>query len=109
MRKIIAFIGLFLLAPAAVQTQFGQDISKQVWIDVNPQYYLNSNSKIYGDVGARRELADRVSFRSRGGERSDWTGVLTVRSICGSRSPGSRKDCFLIRSKASPIYISDCV
>jgi hypothetical protein len=37
MRKIIAFIGLVLLSPVAVHAQSGQDISKQLWVDVKSE------------------------------------------------------------------------
>ena len=63
MRKIIACIGLYLLFPVIASAQSGENISKQIWIDVNPHYYLSPKSKIYGDIGARRELENRGWWR----------------------------------------------
>jgi hypothetical protein len=63
MRKIIACIGLFLLFPVIASAQSGENISKQIWIDVNPHYYLSPKSKIYGDIGTRRELENRGWWR----------------------------------------------
>ena len=56
MKSYILFICILLLSPAVSYTQSSADISKQLWLDFNPQYYLNSGSKIYGDVGVRREI-----------------------------------------------------
>jgi hypothetical protein len=39
---------MFLFLPLTAAAQSSADISKQIWIDVNPHYYLNSNSRIYG-------------------------------------------------------------
>jgi hypothetical protein len=63
MRKIIACIGLFLLFPVIASAQSGENISKQIWIDVNPHYYLNPKSKIYGDMGVRREFENNGWWR----------------------------------------------
>lgn len=56
MRPFVAFICLSLFSPVIVNAQSGESVSKQIWIDVNPHYHLNSSSKIYGDIGVRREL-----------------------------------------------------
>ena len=37
MKKNIAFIGLVLLSPAAVHAQSGQNISKQLWVNVKSE------------------------------------------------------------------------
>ncbi len=32
--------------------------TKQLWIDVNPAYFITPDFKLYGDVGMRREFDD---------------------------------------------------
>jgi len=63
LKKFIILIYLFPLYQATVFAQSGQDISKQLWIDFNPDYSLNPESKIYGDIGVRRELENRDWWR----------------------------------------------
>jgi hypothetical protein len=48
MKIRITLFCLFLFFPLILGAQSSADISKQIWIDVNPHYYLNPNSNIYG-------------------------------------------------------------
>ena len=63
MRTRITFLCMFLFLPLTAAAQSSADISKQIWIDVNPHYYLNSESKVYGDIGLRRELENSGWWR----------------------------------------------
>jgi hypothetical protein len=77
MRTLITILCLLFLFPLIAGAQSSGDISKQIWIDVNPHYYLNPNSKIYGDMGVRREVENngwwrlvvRSSYRTWLGDR----------------------------------------
>lgn len=63
MRSFFALVGLFLFYPAIIFSQSGDRISKQIWIDFNPDYYLNPHAEIFGDVGVRRELENKGWWR----------------------------------------------
>jgi hypothetical protein len=64
--------------------QSSEGIRKQIWIDMNPHYYLNPKTKIYGDLGVRREveksgwwrLVVRPSYRTWLGGRFYLTAGL---------------------------------
>lgn len=45
------------------QSQSNNNIRKQVWIDINPSYFVHSKLEIYGDVGARWEIENNGWIR----------------------------------------------
>jgi len=97
MRFFVAFFCLFILCPDTIFSQSNDEISKQIWIDFNPHYYLNPKTEIYGDVGARLELGDkswwrlviRPSFRTLIGSRFFFSAGIgnffTFNNIIGDR------------------------
>ena len=53
------FVSIFLLMVVINETTHAQSqsaVSKQIWIDVNPSYFINPRFKIFGDIGARKEI-----------------------------------------------------
>jgi len=71
----LVFIGLILLAagltlPGAAS---GEEVARQIWVDVDPAYFLDPDFKFYGNIGARWEygesgwwrLVAEPSFRTR--------------------------------------------
>jgi hypothetical protein len=63
MRSFVTFISLFLFFASLVLAQSTEDVRKQIWIDFNPDYYLSPQSKIYGDIGVRREFENNGWWR----------------------------------------------
>ena len=67
-----------------LNAQSQENISKQIWIDVNPSYYINPHFILYGDVGARSEIENdgwwrlvvRPSIRTWLGGRFYFTAGL---------------------------------
>ncbi len=62
-KSIIVILMLFIIGfwntvPVCAQTDTleNKGISKQVWIDVNPKYFINPKLEIYGDAGMRWEV-----------------------------------------------------
>ena len=39
------------------------DVSKQIWIDVNPSYFINPHFEIFGDIGVRKEIENNGWWR----------------------------------------------
>ncbi len=46
------------------------EIGKQLWLDLNPEWYNGSNLKLYGDIGVRREF-----------DNNDWVRYVTKPTI----------------------------
>ena len=73
----ILFLILVFLSPTVAWTQSIVEVSKQVWIDFNPNYYITPHQKFYGDIGVRGELENkgwrrlvlRPSYRTWLGDR----------------------------------------
>ena len=67
-------VGLLLSAAEIMpaQAQATAEGSEQIWIDVNPAYFVHSDLKLYGDLGVRWDIGDdgwwrlvaRPSFRT---------------------------------------------
>jgi hypothetical protein len=66
--------GLLLAAIASpARSQSDEELSGQIWIDINPSYYFDPHNKLYGDVGVRKEfendgwwrLVVRPSYRTK--------------------------------------------
>jgi hypothetical protein len=53
------FVSILLLVVGINETTHAQSqsgVSKQIWIDVNPSYFINPHFEIFGDIGARKEI-----------------------------------------------------
>ena len=95
----LVFVPLFLLALAAVPTpaQSGNDVTEQMWLDVNPAYFINPDLKFFGDIGTRWEVGDngwwrlviRPSFRTKLAGRFYFTfgigNFLTFNEVIDNR------------------------
>jgi hypothetical protein len=55
-RLIIVPLFLLTLASASAPAQSGNDVTEQIWPDVNPAYFLNPDLKFFGDIGTRWEV-----------------------------------------------------
>lgn len=75
----LIIVGLILCAVGAkpARAQSDNDVDSQIWLDVNPAYFVDPDFKFYGDIGARWEVGDdgwwrlvvRPSFRTKLGGR----------------------------------------
>jgi len=53
-------VGLLLLAAgtAPAQAQPDRESTEQIWVEVDPAYFIHTDFKIYGDIGARWEAGE---------------------------------------------------
>ncbi len=63
-RCIFYLILLLALGTSRItHAQSEGDISKQIWIDVNPSYFINPHFEIFGDIGVRKEIENNGWWR----------------------------------------------
>jgi len=57
--------GLLLLAAALTlpADASGEEVAKQIWVDVDPAYFLDPDFKFYGNIGARWEYGESGWWR----------------------------------------------
>jgi hypothetical protein len=60
---IALIVCLLVLSTKSVSSQSLSEVSKQIWIDANPAYFLDKDFKIFGDLGVRTELEDDAWWR----------------------------------------------
>lgn len=87
MKRRYFFISILLLVVGINETTHAQsqpEVSKQIWIDVNPSCFINPHFEIFGDIGARKEFENngwwrfvvRPSIRTRLGGRFYFTAGI---------------------------------
>ncbi len=63
-RYLFYFILLLTFGTSRItQAQSESDVSKQIWIDFNPSYFINPTLKIFGDIGVRKEFENNGWWR----------------------------------------------
>ena len=58
----LLFCSLILMI-MPIEAQSLSDVSKQIWVDVNPAYNFDKTFRLFGDVGVRTELEDNAWWR----------------------------------------------
>lgn len=53
----------FVLLSYPAHGQSGNDVSRQIWVDVNPAWYFSPESKLFGDIGFRKEFENNGWLR----------------------------------------------
>lgn len=62
-KSIATLFFLLLVNLMPVGAQSLSEVSKQIWVDVNPFYHFDKNFRLFGDVGVRTELEDNAWWR----------------------------------------------
>ena len=72
--RIISGICLTLLvltgSSGPVMSQSSSDVNSQFWIDFDPSYYFNPDSKVFGEIGGRTQVGN-----------NDWWRLVLVPSF----------------------------
>lgn len=45
-----------MLSPLLISLYAGEKVGKQLWLDLNPEWYSEESVKVYGDIGVRKEF-----------------------------------------------------
>ncbi len=61
----LVFVGLLMLTagPTLPSAASGEGVEKQIWVDVDPAYFLDPDFKFFGNIGARRETGESGWWR----------------------------------------------
>ena len=81
---VISFLLGFSFQQGLAQSQ--NDIIKQLWLDVNPNWFIDPNLELFGDVAVRKEFEENGSSRSvvRPGLRYHITNGIFITGGIGS-------------------------
>lgn len=63
LNSVTALFCFLLLMIKPVGAQSLSEVSKQIWVDVNPAYHFDKDFRLFGDVGLRSELEDDAWWR----------------------------------------------